>query len=114
MHSGLAKLRQRAPRPRNRNLRRAIFLPLLLAISLQLVAQQSLVEKAAGETDAGDYGAAIRDAQEAARLFEQKGDRTNRTIALNQAGIAQMYAGDYGAARSSFELALRVASGNRD
>ena len=114
MNSGLAKLRQRAPRPRNRNLHRAIFLPLLFAVALQLVAQSSLVEKAANETDAGDYDAAIRDAQQAAVFFERKGDRTNRTIALNQAGLAQLYAAQYAPARASFELALRVAIDNRD
>lgn len=110
----LPLLRQRGGAGRNRNLRCAlIFLALALPVAAAPTAEQ-LLDRAAEATDAGDYAAAVRDALEAARLYAAAGDAVHQTASLNQAGLAHMYAGDYPAARLSFEQALRVATAARD
>jgi tetratricopeptide (TPR) repeat protein len=114
-----APLRQRAGAARNRNLRyAAIFLALtLLTVALAAAGRdtaEQLLDRAVSETDAGDYGAAIRDAQAAAKLYAAAGDAANRAVSLNQAGLAQLYAGLYPAARTSLEEALKLAAASND
>ncbi|MBV9496785.1 MAG: CHAT domain-containing protein [Acidobacteria bacterium] len=147
MNPGLASLRQRAHRPRNRNLWLVAF---FFVCSLR--AQAATVEEtfaaaqaqidagdtAAGlatyrtllrslppnartrgevldqlsaiETDAGDYDAAERDANEAAAVYAALHDLRAQASSLNQAGLAEMYAGHYDLARKTLETALRVAT----
>ena len=112
----LALLRQRGVAGRNRNLGMAlIFLALLpLPAAADRATAERLLERSAEATDAGDYDAAVRDARAAAQLFAALGDALNQTISLNQAGLAQLYAGRYPAARASFDEGLRVATAAND
>ena len=109
----LAPLRQRGEWLRNRNLRALCFFLALtaapVALSDQRADAEQLLDRAANETDAGDYDAAVRDAQRAAAIFAALRDGTNQADALNQAGLARMFAGSYPAARALFDQALRVA-----
>lgn len=114
----LPLLRQRETGRRNRNLRVVLI---FLALAVPLAASpadperaQQLLDRATGHIDAGEYEAAVRSAQEAARLYAALGDARNRTAALNEAGLAQLYAGLYPAARASFERALGVAVASGD
>lgn len=114
----LALLRQRGCAGRNRNLQfflaPAIFLIALSSFAQDRARAGQLLDRAAAQTDAGEYAAAIRDAREAARIYASLGDPRSRAAALNQAGLAQMYAGDYPAARASLEEALRAATSADD
>src|SRR5690349_23659009 len=109
----LALLRQRGVAGRNRNLWGALF---FLALAVPLAAAppdraraEQLLDRATNHIDAGEYEAAVPAAREAARLFAALGDAHNHTASLNEAGLAQLYAGQYPAARASFEEALGVA-----
>ncbi|HEV7766498.1 MAG TPA: hypothetical protein VGQ76_15965, partial [Thermoanaerobaculia bacterium] len=103
---------------RNRNLWCALF---FFALTVSLTAAppdrtraEQLLDRATAHIDEGEYDAAIAPAQEAAKLFSTLGDTNNHTAALNEAGLAQLYAGDYPAARSSFDEALRVATSSNN
>lgn len=109
----LALLRQRARHGRNRNLQ-AIAIFLALAVPLAAQNPDQLLERAIESTDAGNYDAAVRDALAAARLYASAHDAVNQAVSLNQAGLAQMYAGHYPDARATFTNALRVATSARD
>jgi tetratricopeptide (TPR) repeat protein len=109
----LAFLRQQRRGVRNRNLHAALLF-LVLAVPLAGSPADDLLLRAADATDAGDYDAAVRDALEAARLYSAAGDRLNQATAVNQAGLARMYAGRYPEARASFEQALALATAARD
>lgn len=118
----LTLLRQSQVGSRNRNLSCVVFFCVLLLAPAsfaptsfaEVPKPDQLLERAVAATDAGNYDAAVRDANEAARLYGAGGDAVQRSIALNQAGLAQMYAGLYPAARASFESSLRVASAAND
>ena len=113
----LALLRQREEAGRNRNLRWALIFIALLSLpaaAADRATAERLLDRAAEATDAGDYDAAVRDARAAATIFAALGDATSHTDSLNQAGLAQMYAGLYPAARASFEEGLRVATSAGD
>jgi tetratricopeptide (TPR) repeat protein len=92
----------------------------LLAFPLAVLADnrasqaEQLLDQSVTQIDAGDYEAAVRSAEAAAKLYAALGDARNRTAALNQAGLAQTYAGLYPAARASLVKALRVASASND
>ncbi|HEX7809703.1 MAG TPA: tetratricopeptide repeat protein, partial [Thermoanaerobaculia bacterium] len=109
----LALLRQRRGGAWNKNLRGALI---FLALTVPLAAQtgDELLTRAAEETDGGDYDAAVRDALAAAQLYASHGDAIGQATSLNQAGLAQLYAGRYPAARASFEKALTVATAAKD
>jgi tetratricopeptide (TPR) repeat protein len=111
-------LRQRGYLVRNRNLWCAlVFLALavpLAAANGDRVRAEQLLDQSVGETDAGEYEAAVRSAREAAKLYARLGDAHNRTAALNQVGLAQTYAGLYPEARAALEEALRVAVTSHD
>ncbi|HEX8170836.1 MAG TPA: CHAT domain-containing tetratricopeptide repeat protein [Thermoanaerobaculia bacterium] len=94
-----------------------IFLALavpLAAAPPDRAAAERLLDRAAEQTDAGDYDGAVRDARAAAQLYAQLGDAASQAAAINEAGLAQLYAGAYPAARTSFDEALRVSSAARD
>jgi tetratricopeptide (TPR) repeat protein len=105
----LALLRQREGMARN------IFFALAAIFSFAMHAEDAgtLLDRAAAETDAGEYDDAVRDAHAAARLFAARHDDVNQTASLNQAGLAQLYAGDYPSARASFEDTLRLAAASK-
>jgi CHAT domain-containing protein len=112
------QLRQRGWWTRNRNLRCALIffaltVPLAAAAPDRARADQ-LFNASVDQTDAGEYEAAVRSANESAKLYAILGDAGNQTASLNQAGLAQLYAGSYPAARSSFEEALRIAVSSND
>jgi tetratricopeptide (TPR) repeat protein len=71
---------------------------------------------AATELDLGQYPQAIRAAREAAAVFEALGDAGGRATALNYAGLAAMYAGEYRDAQQAFTEAVQLsrASGSRN
>jgi Uncharacterized protein conserved in bacteria len=107
----------------NRNLIRVMIVRMgtvLLAVALTLAAspagaqppaRTSLLEaRAKVETDAGQYAAAIRDANAAAALYAAMGDARGRGRALNQVALAEVYAGDYRAATTTFTTAIGLAS----
>ncbi len=70
---------------------------------------QILDQLSAIETDTGDYDAAARDANAAASLYAELGDTASRVSSLNQAGLAQMYAGAYATARETLGRTLAIA-----
>lgn len=109
-----ALLRQRGGCGRNRNLHWALIFLLALPVPLGATTADDLLARAAEQTDAGDYDGAVRDALAAARAYAAAGDALNRAAALNEAGLAQMYAGRYPAARASFAQALAVATSAND
>jgi tetratricopeptide (TPR) repeat protein len=115
----LPSLRQHGSGRRNRNLCLVLIFSLLafpLAVSADERGAQAerLLDQSVTQIDEGDYAAAVRSAEAAARLYAALGDARNRTAALNQAGLAQTYAGLYPAARVSLGEALRVASATSD
>jgi tetratricopeptide (TPR) repeat protein len=125
MFSGLPSLRQRGRSGRNRNLQAVLIFLVVAAATLsvpgsaadrqqQQAEAERLLDESAVQTDAGEYEAAVRAAQASAKLYAALGDALNRTVALNQAGLAQMYAGQYPEARASLEQALRVAVAAND
>jgi tetratricopeptide (TPR) repeat protein len=73
-----------------------------------------LEERAEVETEAGQYAAAIRDANAAAAMHETQGDVRSRGRALNQVGFAEIYSGDYRAATTALTTAVRLAAGAGD
>ncbi|MDQ3281618.1 MAG: CHAT domain-containing tetratricopeptide repeat protein [Acidobacteriota bacterium] len=75
---------------------------------------EQLLDRSAAHSDAGEYEEAVRDAREAARLYASAGDAHGHAVAINEAGLAQLYAGLYPAARASFEEALAVATAAGD
>lgn len=106
-------LRPRRAGSWNRNLQRLlIFLALAVpsaASAADRAAADRILDQATAQIDAGDYETAARSAQQAAALYAALGDSHDRAIALNEAGLARMYAGSYPEARASFEEALRIA-----
>jgi tetratricopeptide (TPR) repeat protein len=120
----LPPLRQRGSGRRNRNLCFALIFSLLAVapavsaadarVAASVAQAERLLDQSVTQIDEGDYEAAVRSAEAAAKLYAALGDARNRTAALNQAGLAQTYAGLYPAARASLGEALRVASAAND
>jgi tetratricopeptide (TPR) repeat protein len=120
----LPLLRQHGSGRRNRNLCAALIFSLLVVapavsaadarVAASVAQAERLLDQSVTQIDEGDYEAAVRSAEAAAKLYAALGDARNRTAALNQAGLAQTYAGLYPAARASLEAALRVASASND
>ena len=69
-----------------------------------------LEDRAVVETDAGQYAAAIRDANAAAAMHAAAGDERRRGRALTQVGFAQVQSGDYRAGKTTLTTALALAS----
>jgi tetratricopeptide (TPR) repeat protein len=90
-----------------------LTVPLAASTADRAVAER-LLDRATSQIAAAEYGAAVRDAQEAAKLFAALGDAHNRTLSLNEAGLAEMYAGRYPDARAAFDEALRIAVSSGD
>src|SRR4051794_37637254 len=104
----LPPLRQDGSGRRNRNLCFLLIFSLLafpLAVSADERGAEGerLLDQSVTQIDEGDYAAAVRSAEAAAKLYAALGDARNRTVALNQAGLAQTYAGLYPAARASLD-----------
>jgi len=87
---------------------------LMLVPGTQSMRARILDQLSAIETDSGDYDAAVRDASEAATIYAALHDVRNQTSALNQAGLARMYAGQYPAARATLVSALQLATKSGD
>lgn len=69
-----------------------------------------LESRAEVATDAGQYAAAIRDANAAAAMRAAMGDERGRGRALTQAGFAQVQSGDYRAGKTTLTTSLALAS----
>ncbi|MDQ6699138.1 MAG: CHAT domain-containing protein, partial [Acidobacteriota bacterium] len=67
-----------------------------------------LLQQSQAELAIGDYQRAIERAREAVPLLQKAGDMANAGLALNTLGSAQLYRGDYEAARVSFEQSLEI------
>ena len=95
---------------------RMALLAVALTLSVSPAAAQppdsaSLLEdRAQAETDAGQYAAAIRDANAAAGMHAASGDVRRRGRALNQVGFAQIYSGDYRVATTTLASSIALAS----
>ena len=68
-----------------------------------------LITLAMLESRAGEYTASAKYANEAANLFAARGETRRQSQALNNAGLAYLYAGDYGRARPVIQSAIDVA-----
>ncbi|MEO8036305.1 MAG: tetratricopeptide repeat protein, partial [Acidobacteriota bacterium] len=69
----------------------------------------SLETRAREETDAGQYAAAIRDANAAARIYAAAGDTRKQGRVVNQVGLAQLYSADYRGATTTLASAIALA-----
>jgi len=85
-----------------------------LAVAQPLDRATVLEERAKVATNAGQYAAAIRDAKAAAAIHAAKGDARGQGRALNQVGLAEVYAGDYRQATTIFTKAIELAATARD
>ena len=93
---------------------RTTLLVLVLTTLVADVDPQSLLKQAEADLDAGRYPSAIKTSEQAAQLFQKSNDARSRARALTDAGLAQTYSGEYGAAIRNFDEALKIARLNHE
>jgi tetratricopeptide (TPR) repeat protein len=85
------------------------------ADSTRILADAARLEAMADrETAAGQYVVAARHADEAAAIYARQGDGRRQSIALNAAGLAALYASEYGTAERSFRAAIVLSTAAED
>ena len=91
-----------------------IFLAVALAIAPPMSEATRLDQLSLQETNAGNYAAAVRHAEQAAAMYAALHDDRRRGGALNRAGLAHLYAGDYQLAERSFVASIDASAAARD
>jgi len=92
----------------------ALTLALALAAALASPDPLQLEQLASKEIDSGQYAAAIRHATQAAALYAAQHNARGRGSALNYAGLALLYAGDYKTAERTLQNAIGLSTSAGD